>query len=227
MSNHVEEKKAHRDGASAGRNQVVSTAAPPADGPVAQSLAAREPASNLQLTREQQALLGRLEFIPAHQLKRAPKVPSDVRDAFGQAALAAIRSSNLLGGPARAGEIDDLLNVHQELSHIDSVLGPMARLVSQNLRMANARLSTHVSEVVLTARANKKTRPDLLEGLADAEEWLRSHHSGPREKKAATDAQSGANDKTTAQDTKAAGEQPAPALPPLKNGAGDAKPTEG
>lgn len=142
----------------------------------------------LGLTREHIAFLKSLKYVSAPRQAQAVKTPADVGEAFSPSTLSTIKSSSALGGSERIAAITGLLEQHARLVELTRVLEPMARLVNQNLMVVGSDLSTHVSEVVKTARAISRTRPELLEGIKDANDWVAKHHPGRPTKKAEPEA---------------------------------------
>ena len=132
----------------------------------------------LGLTPEQLALANGLQFVAQADLKHTSKTADDVVDAFTENVLKVIAGSAMLGGEERVSEVKPLLDQYQKLQALNRVLEPLARKVSQNLLVVGAKLATHAGEVVKTADANKKTKPQLLEGVSDARDWLKKHHPG-------------------------------------------------
>ena len=136
-----------------------------------------ESPGTFELTSDQKALLRSLTFLSRSELEHTPKAAGDVLSAFTANVLSAIASSGVLGGQDRVDELTPLIDQYAKLQAIEKVLEPMNRLVSQNLLKVGAQLSTHVSEVVKTAASNK-TKPQLLEGVKDAQDWQKKYHPG-------------------------------------------------
>jgi hypothetical protein len=128
------------------------------------------------LTPDQVAFLKTLVFLSGYQLSHLQKPGPEVAGAIDAGALKTIGGSTVLGGAERVGEIQKLQGEHAELMAIAKILGPLVRLVGQNLLSVDAQLGRHVGEVLKVATSLKGSQPTLLEGLATARAWSKEHH---------------------------------------------------
>jgi hypothetical protein len=122
------------------------------------------------------ALLKTLGFLSEQEIAHMRKVAPDVGAAFTAQVVQAISANPILGGPARAQTITDLLAQQAKLLDVAGVANPIARLIAQNLLSVNAQLAQNISEPLKVATALAQTQPNLLEELATLVAWNQAHH---------------------------------------------------
>jgi hypothetical protein len=140
---------------------------------------AADPTPDVQdLSTAQKTLLSTLHFLTAYEIKHLHKASPDVVHAFDATTLATIEANPTLGGKAKADRVRALQAQHVQLAEIANIVAPIARLVGQNLLVADSQLAIAVGESLKAARAYAHSNPALAEGLAALESWSALHHGG-------------------------------------------------
>jgi hypothetical protein len=131
----------------------------------------------LDLSAEQKDFILSLSFLSEYQLAHLRKTSSDVAGAFDESTVAAIEQHAELGGKTRADRIRQNKARHDKLTAIAAIVGPIARIVGQNLLIVDGQLATDAGEPLKVAHGLRASHPDMIQKLTSLDSWSRLHHA--------------------------------------------------